>query len=319
MISIDNPIQMMIFKQKWLRAFTGVLSVWLIAGCASVKPVPIEPVQIEPPAPVVQPTRAPVVGLALGGGAARGFAHVGVIQVLEENGMKVDLLAGTSAGSVVAVQYASGMNASQLQQAALDMDEAMLSDWTIPLFGRGLLRGEALARYVNQQVNQQTLEQLSIPVGVLATNLGTGQGVLFRRGDTGTAVRASSAVPGMFSPVSIGGNNFVDGGLVAPVPVEGVRSMGAELVIAVDISSVPQDSTGTDVLRTLLRTFTIMGQSINHHALKDADVVVRPNLAGMGSADFTSRQQAIEAGRVAMQRAMPRLQQLMQDKRVPLR
>jgi len=187
------------------------------------------------------------------------------------------------------------------------------------LFGRGLLRGEALARYVNQQVNQQTLEQLRIPVGVLATNLGTGQGVLFRRGDTGTAVRASSAVPGVFSPVSIGGNNFVDGGLVAPVPVEGVRSMGAELVIAVDISSVPQDGAGNDVLRTLLRTFTIMGQSINHHALKDADVVVRPNLAGMGSADFTSRQQAIEAGRVAMQRAMPRLQELMQDKRVPLR
>jgi NTE family protein len=131
---------------------------------------------------VVQPSRAPVVGLALGGGAARGFAHVGVIQVLEENGIKVDLLAGTSAGSVVAVQYASGMNASQLQQAALTMDEAMLTDWTIPLFGRGLLRGEALARYVNQQVNQQTLEQLRIPVGVLATNLGTGQGVLFRRG-----------------------------------------------------------------------------------------------------------------------------------------
>jgi NTE family protein len=270
------------------------------------------------PEPVVQPSRAPVVGLALGGGAARGFAHVGVIQVLEENGIQVDLLTGTSAGSVVAVQYASGMNGRQLAQAALNMDEATITDWTIPLFGRGLLRGEALARYVNQQVNNQALEQMRIPVGVLATDIGTGQGVLFRRGDTGTAVRASSAVPGVFSPVNIAGRDYVDGGLVAPVPVESVRSMGAELVIAVDISSTAQDGNGTDVLRMLLRTFTIMGQSINHHALKDADLVIRPNLAGMGSADFASRQRAIAAGRDAMQRAMPRLRELLEAKRVPV-
>lgn len=270
------------------------------------------------PEPVVQPSRAPLVGLALGGGAARGFAHVGVIQVLEENGIKVDLLTGTSAGSVVAVQYASGMNGRDLAQAALNMDEATITDWTIPLFGRGLIRGEALARYVNQQVNSQALEQMRIPVGVLATDLATGQGVLFGRGDTGTAVRASSAVPGVFSPVNIAGRDYVDGGLVAPVPVESVRSMGAELVIAVDISSTAQDGNGTDVLRMLLRTFTIMGQSINHHALKDADLVIRPNLAGMGSADFASRQRAIAEGRDAMQRSMPRLRELLEAKRVPV-
>lgn len=270
------------------------------------------------PEPVVQPSRAPLVGLALGGGAARGFAHVGVIQVLEENGIQVDLLTGTSAGSVVAVQYASGMNGRDLAQAALNMDEATITDWTIPLFGRGLIRGEALARYVNQQVNSQALEQMRIPVGVLATDLATGQGVLFGRGDTGTAVRASSAVPGVFSPVNIAGRDYVDGGLVAPVPVESVRSMGAELVIAVDISSTAQDGNGTDVLRMLLRTFTIMGQSINHHALKDADLVIRPNLAGMGSADFASRQRAIAEGRDAMQRSMPRLRELLEAKRVPV-
>ena len=286
----------------------------LLTGCGSMQP----PSQPTLPQAVEAQTRAPKVGLALGGGAARGFAHVGVIQVLEENGIQVDVLAGTSAGSVVAVQYAFGMNGRQLEQAALGMDEATISDWTLPLFGRGLIRGEALARYVNQQVNGLTLDQLRIPVGVLATDLGSGQGVLFRRGDTGTAVRASSAVPGVFSPVNIGGRDFVDGGLVAPVPVESVRSMGAELIIAVDISSALQDGNGTDVLRTLLRTFTIMGQSINHHALKAADVVVRPNLAGMGSADFTSRQRAIAAGREAMQRALPRLRELLEEKRVPV-
>jgi NTE family protein len=308
MIFIGNHIKTVFFTKT-----VGLsLCALMLAGCSSLKPVPQEPEAVK-----VQPTRAPIVGLALGGGAARGFAHVGVIQVLEAHGVAVDLLAGTSAGSVVAVQYASGMRAKELEAAAMSMDEATLSDWTLPLFGRGLLRGEALARYVDQQVKGQTLEQFRIPVGVLATQLSTGQGVLFRRGDTGTAVRASSAVPGVFSPVSVGSEVYVDGGLVAPVPVEGVLSMGAELVIAVDISSTPQDGTGTDVLRTLLRTFSIMGQSINRLALKEADVVVRPRLEGMGSADFASRQKAIEAGRQAMQLAMPRLQQLLQDKRVP--
>lgn len=298
-----------------IRRGLGLLALSMaLVGCGSTR----GPGEAAAPEAVEPQTRAPRIGLALGGGAARGFAHVGVIQVLEENGIKVDVLAGTSAGSVVAVQYAYGMTGRQLEQAALSMDEATISDWTLPLFGRGLLRGEALARYVNQQVNGQTLEQLRIPVGVLATDLGSGQGVLFRRGDTGTAVRASSAVPGVFSPVSIAGRDFVDGGLVAPVPVEAARSMGAELIIAVDISSVPQDGSGTDVLRTLLRTFTIMGQSINNHALKDADVVIRPNLAGMGSAEFVSRQRAIAAGREAMQRAMPRLREQLQDKRVPV-
>jgi NTE family protein len=315
MIFIGNPIEIVSFDVRTLLKRLWPLALLALAGCASVS---TQPTVSAVPEPVVQPSRAPVVGLALGGGAARGFAHVGVIQVLEENGIQVDLLTGTSAGSVVAVQYASGMNGRQLAQAALNMDEATITDWTIPLFGRGLLRGEALARYVNQQVNNQALEQMRIPVGVLATDIGTGQGVLFRRGDTGTAVRASSAVPGVFSPVNIAGRDYVDGGLVAPVPVESVRSMGAELVIAVDISSTAQDGNGTDVLRMLLRTFTIMGQSINHHALKDADLVIRPNLAGMGSADFASRQRAIAAGRDAMQRAMPRLRELLEAKRVPV-
>lgn len=306
MIPIDNHVVTGIFL--------CVVAI-VLAGCSSVQP------KLQAPEPIaqVEARRDPIVGLALGGGAARGFAHVGVIAVLEENGINVDLIAGTSAGSVVAVQYASGMSAAQLKQAALNMDEATLSDWTLPLFGRGLLRGEALSRYVNQQVKQQTLEQMRIPVGVLATDLRTGQGVLFRRGDTGTAVRASSAVPGVFSSVPIQDRLFVDGGLVAPVPVQEVSSMGAELVIAVDISSMPEDSNGTDVLRTLLRTFSIMGQSINRHALKEASVVIRPNLAGIGSADFTSRQEAIEAGRKAMEQAIPTLKLLMQTQQKPLK
>ncbi|MBS3997558.1 MAG: patatin-like phospholipase family protein [Hydrogenophaga sp.] len=243
----------------------------------------------------------------MGGGAARGFAHVGVIQVLEQNGIRPDLVVGTSAGSLVAALYASGKGATELERAALSMEEAALTDWSLPIMGRGMLRGEALARYVRQAVDGRVIENMSLPLGILATDLATGQGVLFRRGDAAQAVRASSAVPGVFTPVSIAGRDYVDGGLVAPVPVSQARAMGAEVVLAVDISSDPQGNATSGVLGLLLQTTAIMGQSINRHELAGADLVLRPSLTGVGSADFTSRQRSIEAGRVAMIAALPRL------------
>jgi NTE family protein len=261
-----------------------------------------------PAAPPVNGWRAPRLGLVLGGGAARGFAHVGVIQVLEENGIRPDLVVGASAGSLVAALYASGVGARELERLALTMDEALLTDWSLPIMGRGMLRGEALARYVRQAVSGRLLEDMQLPIGVLATDLGSGEGVLFRRGDAGEAVRASSAVPGVFTPVRINGRNYVDGGLVAPVPVRHARQMGAELVIAVDISSDPEGNSADGWLSLLLQTTAIMGKSINRHEMAAAEVPVRPQLSGVGSADFASRQRSIEAGRAAMAAALPRLQ-----------
>ncbi|AIP34105.1 patatin-like phospholipase family protein [Paraburkholderia xenovorans LB400] len=207
----------------------------MLGGCAS-PPAGGPPVAVTPP--VVKKT--PRLGLALGGGAARGFAHVGVIQVLEEAGIKPDLVVGTSAGSLVASFYASGKNGAQLQQVAETMEEATFTDWTLPIFNRGVLRGEALGRYVSAQVAGRLIENMPMPLGIVATDLNSGQGVLFRRGDTGTAVRASSAVPSVFQPVRIAGHDYVDGGLVSPVPVRYARQMGADLVLAVDISSAPE-------------------------------------------------------------------------------
>ncbi|WP_143890330.1 patatin-like phospholipase family protein [Tepidimonas alkaliphilus] len=287
----------------------------LLAGCAG--PPPVAPPAVDT-TPLPTPTRPPRLGLALGGGAARGFAHVGVIQVLERAGIRPDAVAGTSAGSLVAALYAHGMDGAQLERAALEMEEATIADWTVPLFNRGLLRGEALARYVHRMVQGRLIEQATLPLGILATDLASGQGVLFRRGDTATAVRASSAVPGVFSPVTIGGRAYVDGGLVAPVPVEQAREMGAELVLAVDISSPAEPLAQTDPVRVLLQTFTIMGQTINRHVLARADVLVRPALDGIGSADFAARQRSIAAGRAAMEAALPRLRQQLQARRVPL-
>lgn len=290
--------------------FLFFLLALFLAGCAST-PVPTEPAA-PPPIVDVVPKKPPRLGLALGGGAARGFAHIGVIQVLEEAGIRPSLVVGTSAGSLVAAFYASGKSGAQLQQLAETMEEATFTDWTLPIFSRGLLRGEALARYVNTQVNGRAIENMTLPLGIVATDLNSGLGVLFQRGDTATAVRASSAVPALFQPVKITGREYVDGGLVSPVPVRYAKQMGAELVIAVDISNAPEGNVAGDTLQILMQTFSIMGKSINNFEMREADVVVRPLLVGVGSADFSARRRSIEAGRAAMLAMLPQLRVAMQ-------
>ena len=289
----------------------------LLAACATVPP-PVKPVlPVTESSPPVAPTtppppkKIPKLGLALGGGAARGFAHIGVLQVLEEEGIKPSLVVGTSAGSVVASFYASGKTGQQLQWLADTMDETQFTDWANPFSGRGILRGEALGKYINSQLNGMKIEDMKLPLGIVATDLRTGDGILFRRGDVATAVRASSAVPSVFEPVQIAGKDYVDGGLVSPVPVRYARQMGADLVLAVDISSRPEDAKTTDMLKVLLQTFSIMGKSISQLELAQADVVVRPALPDVGSTEFSARKKSIEAGRAAMKQALPQLKALL--------
>ncbi len=290
------------------RVWALMSVVLTLAACTSA---PTLPEVGQPTAPTL---RTPTWGLALGGGAARGFAHVGVLQVLEENGLRPTVVTGTSAGSLVAAMYATGMKGAELERLALGMEEATLTDWSLPILGRGVLRGDALERYVRQAVGGRTLENMALPLGILATDLQTGRGVLFRRGDAAIAVRASSAVPGVFTPVLISGREYVDGGLVAPVPVSQARDMGAEVVLAVDISKGPEVGPVSGALSVLLQTFDIMGQSINRYELAKATVVIRPALVGVGSADFAARAQSIAAGRAAMQAALPALRQALQPR-----
>ena len=287
-----------------LGRWTLLSLVMVLAACSSVPSTP--PASTGAVLPSVE-RKEVRLGLALGGGAARGFAHVGVIQVLEEAGLRPGFVVGTSAGSLVAALYASGKTPAELVRVAETMQEAEITDWMLPILNRGALRGEALAKYVNTQVGGRSLEQMRIPVGIVATDLGNGEAITFRRGNTGAAVRASSAVPGVFQPVRVGEREYVDGGLVAPVPVRQVRDMGANFVIAVDISSDPEGNPSADTFQILMQTFAIMGKSINHLALKEADWVVRPALSGVRSADFGARQRSIEAGRAAMREALPGL------------
>lgn len=273
-----------------------------LAGCQTAPVAPPPPA--EPPA-APPPPKPPRIGLALGGGAARGFAHIGVIQALEDSGIRPDLVVGTSAGSLVAALYASGLHSPELIRLADAMDEASITDWAFP--GRGLIRGEALAKFVREHTGGRNIEQMALPLGIVATDLDSGAPILFQRGDAGLAVRASSAVPAVFQPVKIGTREYVDGGLVSPVPVRFARQMGAEVVIAVDISAVPEGNATGDPLRMLLQTFAIMGRSINQFELREADVVLRPRLPGVSGADFAARKRIIQAGRQAALAALPDL------------
>ncbi len=303
---------MRIIINSILRAGFWVAVAALLAACGSAPVLPPsvtgqDRTQASEPAVVVPERRQARIGLALGGGAARGFAHVGVIQVLEEAGLQPQVVAGTSAGSLVAALYASGKSSQDLRRVAETMEEAEITDWMLPILNRGALRGEALARYVNTQVGGRPIEQMKIPLGIVATDLHTGEAVTFRRGNTGSAVRASSAVPAVFQPVRIGEREYVDGGLVAPVPVRQVREMGANFVIAVDISSDPEGNPAGDTFQILMQTFAIMGKSINSLALREAEFVVRPPLSGVKSADFGARRRSIEAGRSVMLAMLPQL------------
>jgi NTE family protein len=264
----------------------------LLSACGSTKPPAVIQPTVALPAKPLRPIK---IGLALGGGAARGFAHIGVIKILEAQGIVPDIVVGTSAGSVVGAMYAAGNNGFALQRLALEMDEASISDWAVPLFSKatGVLKGEALQNYVNKVVHDVPLEKLKIPFGAVATDLKTGAPILFRRGNTGIAVRASSSVPSVFQPVRIGGRSYVDGGLVAPVPVKFAREMGADFVIAVNISSQPETQAAASSL----------------------DVVLQPQLGAMKGADFNGRNLAILAGEQVTLEAIREIKEKLRLKR----
>lgn len=290
---------MNLHKNQRRLLLAGMASLFLSACVSNPAQTPDKP--LPPPVAVAKPK----IGLALGGGAARGFAHIGVIKVLESHGIVPDIIVGTSAGSVVGALYAAGFDPYAMQKIGQQLDEKIFADWT--LGGRGLLKGEALQDFINQQVNRKTLEKLNKPFGAVATDLNTGERVVFRSGDTGQAVRASAAVPGVFQPTSIRGKTYVDGGLTSPVPVQAARDMGADIVIAVDISARPEGQPVDSISGILWQTTTIMGGIIAANELKTADIVIRPKLPYVKSWDFTARNDAMLEGERAAQAVLPQL------------
>lgn len=279
------------------RLLLAALLPLLLVACGSTPPAPVEsPQPVEPPKP-------PKIAFALGGGAARGFAHVGVIKMLETQGIQPDLIIGTSAGSVVGAIYASGVNGFQLQEITFDLERAAFADWQ--LFSRGLLKGEKLQSFVNDKVGKRKIEQLPRRFAAVAAKLRTGEAVVFQTGDVGLAVRASSAIPGVFQPAVIDNEEYVDGGTVSPVPVRFARQLGADVVIAVDVSAPVEEAREDTTLGTVLKAFDIMGRSLRAAELPTADVVIAPDVHGIKAADFDSKQRAILAGEKAALAALP--------------
>ncbi len=254
----------------------------------------------------------PKIALALGGGATRGFAHIGVIKALEAHGIVPDIVVGTSTGSLVGALYAGGYSGFDLQRAALQLDDSVIADWSLP--DRGFIKGEALQNFVNRAVQNRPLEKLNKPFATVVTDLHSGEPVVFRTGNTGMAVRASSSVPGVFQPVTINGREYVDGGLVSPVPVRAARGMGADLVIAVYISNDPRFGKTRDSFDVMLQTFAIMGQSIAGYELAEADIVIRPDTGAMRGTDFDNRHQAIIEGEKAGLAAIAAIKQKIAEK-----
>ena len=273
--------------QHW---FTLGLAVAMITGCTTTTPPTVS-------APVIQP-RQPIIAFALGGGGAKGFAHIGVIKVLESHGIRPKIITGTSAGSFVGSLYASGMTSYQLQEVASALKESDVRD--ITLSSQGFLVGQKLQDYVNRQVKQKPIEQFPIRFAAIATQLDTGKKTIFNRGNAGQAVRASCSIPNVFVPATIAGKRYVDGGLVSPIPVIAARDMGADIVIAVDISARPKAGSG-GVFGVLDQTFNIMGQQGIDKELTQASVVITPNVGSVGILDLSSRQQSILEGERATQ------------------
>jgi NTE family protein len=250
------------------------------------------------------PKPQPRIGLALGGGAAKGFAHVGVIKVLEASGLTPAVVSGTSAGSVVGALYASGLNGFSLQEQSFALDEDRIKDLT--LFGvGGVIKGDKLQAYVNELVKNRPLEQMAKPFAAVAADLDSGERIIFNRGNTGQAVRASCSIPGVFQPAVIAGKRYVDGGLVSPVPVDAARQLGADIVIAVDISSKAKDGKAAGILSNLNQTITIMGQKLGEQEMTRADVIIRPRVGQIGAADLDQKHVALLEGEKAAQDALP--------------
>lgn len=246
------------------------------------------------------------IGLALGAGAARGFAHIGVLKSLDQAGIKAEVIAGTSAGSLVGVFYAAGFTPWQMEDVALKVRDIDVADMSTAS-KRGMFAGEALQKLVNGYIKNANIESFKTPFGAVATDLRSGDMVLLRTGDAGQAVRASCSIPGVFVPASIGGKELVDGGLTSPLPVQAARQMGADFVIGVDVGAKPQNPIQSGLYEVLLQSFEVMGRALTKAEALQADFMIRPDNGKFSSTDFSARKEIIQAGYEASEAVLAKL------------
>ncbi|HIJ59716.1 MAG TPA: patatin-like phospholipase family protein [Nitrospirae bacterium] len=256
----------------------------------------------------------PKVALVLGAGASKGFAHVGVIKVLEANGIPIDMVVGTSAGSFVGSLFAYGYSGFDLQKIALSLNRADIVDISIP--DSGFIKGEKIEAFINKSVKNTPIERFKIPFYAVSTDIITGKEIAFSRGNAGMAVRASCSIPGVFKPVKIGHSYYVDGGVVSPVAVNIARQYGANVIIAVDISGDTSTNQPDGIVETILKSIDIMYSRIAKNELLSADIIIKPKVSHIGSADFTKRHEAILEGEKATQESLQQIKKHIKNSNV---
>jgi NTE family protein len=285
------------YKEKMI--LHRLLSIFLIFMLVIVSCAPKE---IKPPP---KPAK---IALVLGAGASRGFAHIGVLKVLESNKIPIHIIVGTSAGSFVGSLYAYGYNAFQLQKMSFSIERGDIIDLTIP--DNGFIKGEKLEEYINENLKNTPIEKLRIPFYAVATDIQNGQEVAFGKGNTGIAVRASCSIPGIFQPVKISDRIYIDGGVVSPVAVNVARRLGADFVIAVDISSDVESSPPEGTIETILQSINIMYSKLSSIQLSKADIVIRPKVGYIGPGDFSKKHEAVLEGEKAALELLPAINDL---------
>jgi len=292
---------------RTLKLYAVVCCCLIVSACATTAPSQIPP---------QRPAR---IALVLGAGASKGFAHIGVLKILETNKVPIQMIVGTSVGSFIGSLYAYGYDAYGLQKIALSIERSDVGELTIP--DNGFLKGERLRDYINTKVRQAPIEKLRIPFYAVATDIKSGESVVFNSGNTGMAVQASCAIPGVFQPARFSGASYVDGGVVKPLAVDVARTYGADVVIAVDISSGIDSVVPSSTMETIMKSIQIMYSKMSQIPISQADVVIKPNVGFVGSADFSRRNEAIMEGEKAALAAMPQINALLarlrQEGRLP--
>jgi NTE family protein len=281
---------------RTINLFLFICCSLIISACATVPPPQTPP-------------RPAKIALVLGAGASKGFAHVGVLKILENNKVPIQMIVGTSVGSFVGSLYAYGYDAYALQKISMSLERSDVAELTIP--DNGFLKGERLRDYINTKVHNTSIQKLKIPFYAVATDIRTGESVVFNSGNTGMAVQASCAIPGVFQPAIFSGTSYVDGGVVKPLAVDVARKNGADVVIAVDISSGIDSVVPTSTIDTIMKSIQIMYSKMSLIPIGQADVVIKPIVGFVGSADFSQRNQAIMEGEKAALAAMPRINELL--------
>lgn len=294
-------------KKRAFRSIAMVLCAVVLAACATTPP--IQPSSQKPA----------IIAVVLGAGAAKGFAHIGVLKVLESQKVPIKMIVGTSSGSFVGSLYAYGFDAYTVQKIGMTLNKSDVAELTVP--DNGFIKGDKIRDFINMQLRNTVMEKLRIPFYAVATNIRTGEPTIFATGNTGMAVQASCAVPGIFQPASFGGTSYVDGGVVDPLAVDVARRYGADIVIAVDITSAIGNTIPSSTMDNIMKSIEIMYNKISQIPISKADVVIKPKVGFVGAADFDHRNEAIMEGEKAAWAAMPQinaiLARLRQEGRLP--